>query len=48
MEIASVMMTATNTVLAELARDWSTPEGMEIAKIEMELVPTMKPVSEAA
>lgn len=39
------MMTATNIVLAELARDWSTPEGMEISKIETELVATMKPVS---
>lgn len=42
MENAGVTMTTTNSVLAELAQDWSTPEGMELAKIEMELLPTME------
>ena len=36
MEKAGVVLTATNTLLAELASDWSRPEGAKIAKILME------------
>jgi nicotinamidase-related amidase len=30
MERAGVVLTATNTLIAELARDWSTPEGQQL------------------
>ena len=33
MEAAGVILTATNTLIAELAQDWSTPEGKQLAAI---------------
>jgi nicotinamidase-related amidase len=33
MEAAGVILTATNTLIAELAQDWSTPEGKQVAAI---------------
>jgi nicotinamidase-related amidase len=33
MERAGVVLTATNTLIAELARDWSRPEGGQLLKI---------------
>ncbi|HVK17087.1 MAG TPA: hypothetical protein VM533_09060 [Fimbriiglobus sp.] len=33
MEAAGVVLTATNTLMAELAQDWSRPEGGELLGI---------------
>lgn len=33
MELAGVQFTATNTIIAELAQDWSTPEGGQLIQI---------------
>ena len=33
MEAAGVQLTATSTLIAELAQDWSTPEGQQLAEI---------------
>lgn len=33
MEKAGVVLTATNTVIAELAQDWSTPHGSELIQL---------------
>jgi nicotinamidase-related amidase len=33
MELAGVQFTATNTVIAELAQDWSSPQGAELIKL---------------
>jgi nicotinamidase-related amidase len=33
MELAGVQFTATNTVIAELAQDWSTPHGSELIQL---------------
>ena len=33
MELAGVQFTATNTVIAELAQDWSTPHGAELIQL---------------
>lgn len=33
MERAGVVLTATNTIIAELVQDWSTPAGMELSKL---------------
>lgn len=33
MEVAGVQLTATSTLIAELAQDWSTPEGQQLGKI---------------
>ncbi len=33
MEAAGVQLTATSTLIAELAQDWSTPEGQQLGKI---------------
>lgn len=30
MQAGGVVLTATNTVIAELAQDWSTPHGVEL------------------
>jgi hypothetical protein len=40
MEKAGVVLTATNTLIAELAQDWSTPKGSEALKVMfMEVLP---------
>ena len=33
MENAGVVLTATNTMIAELAQDWSTPEGQQLIQL---------------
>jgi len=33
MELAGVQFTATNTIIAELAQDWSTPEGGALVQL---------------
>ena len=33
MELAGVQFTATNTIIAELAQDWSTPHGQELIEL---------------
>lgn len=46
MEDAGVVLTATNTVIAELAQNWSTPQGQElIALLFSDVIP---PIGEAA
>lgn len=41
MERAGVELTATNTLIAELAQDWSSPEGRELLKIVSEVLPSI-------
>ena len=33
MQEAGVVLTATNTVIAELAQDWTTPEGQQLIQL---------------
>jgi hypothetical protein len=33
MELGGVQFTATNTIIAELAQDWSTPEGGQLIQV---------------
>ena len=33
MQDAGVVLTATNTVIAELAQNWSTPEGQQLIQL---------------
>ncbi len=33
MRAAGVVLTATNTLIAELAQDWSTPEGQQLIQV---------------
>jgi hypothetical protein len=33
MEKAGVVLTATDTIMAELAQDWSTPTGQQIIQV---------------
>jgi len=39
MEREGVVLTATHTLIAELAQDWSRPEGRELQKIVREILP---------
>jgi hypothetical protein len=39
-----VVLTTTNTIIAELVQDWSTPEGMELVKLLVATGPMMQPV----
>ena len=42
MEREGVVLTATNTLIAELAQDWSRPEGSELLRIMVkEVLPPM-------
>ena len=42
MERAGVVLTATNTLLAELAQDWSRPEGGQLVQVLVqEVLPRM-------
>jgi hypothetical protein len=42
MERAGVVLTATNTLIAELAQDWSRPEGGQLVQIlAQEVLPRM-------
>ena len=42
MERAGVVLTATNTLIAELAQDWSRPEGGQLVQVLVqEVLPRM-------
>ena len=43
MESAGVVLTATNTMIAELAQDWSTPEGQQL--IQLLFTDVLPPIS---
>ncbi|MEM7670363.1 MAG: isochorismatase family protein [Pseudomonadota bacterium] len=45
MEDAGVVLTATNTLIAELAQDWSTPEGQQL--IQLLFTDVIPPISQA-
>lgn len=42
MEHAAVVLTTTNTVIAELVQDWSTPQGSELIQLLIATVPTTR------
>ena len=42
MEQAGVVLTTTNTAIAELVQDWSTPAGMELVKLLVSTAPMMQ------
>ena len=44
MEHAGVVLTTTNTAIAELVQDWSTPAGMELVKLLVSTAPMMQAV----
>ena len=42
MELAGVQFTATNTIIAELAQDWSTPHGQKLIELLFtDILPTV-------
>ena len=43
MEQAGVLLTSTNTAIAELVQDWSTPAGTELVKLLVATAPMMQP-----
>jgi nicotinamidase-related amidase len=45
MQSGGVVLTTTNTAIAELVRDWASPAGSEIIKLLVATAPTMQPVS---
>jgi len=42
MENASVVLTTTNTMVAELVQDWSSPQGSELVKLLVATAPMMQ------
>lgn len=49
MELAGVAFTATNTIIAELAQDWSSPHGAELIKLLFtDILPEVKPVKDGS
>ena len=47
MELAGVAFTATNTVIAELAQDWSTPHGSDLIRLLFtDVLPEVHPVTD--
>ena len=49
MELAGVAFTATNTIIAELAQDWSSPHGSELIRLLFtDVLPEVKQVKGAA
>ena len=48
MEKEGVILTATNTLMAEIAQDWSTPRSQQLTPILFALLPTIKPVDQKA
>ncbi len=45
MELAGVAFTATNTVIAELAQDWSTPHGEQLIRLLFtDILPEVRPI----
>jgi len=48
MEVAGVSFTATNTVIAELAQDWSTPRGRQLIQLLFsDILPPIRPEGSA-
>lgn len=48
MERAGVQFIATNTIIAELAQDWSTPHGRQLIQLLFtDILPEVKPVKDA-
>jgi nicotinamidase-related amidase len=45
MEQLGVVLTTTNTAIAELVQDWSTPHGMELNKMLVATAPMMQPAA---
>jgi nicotinamidase-related amidase len=43
MERAGVVLTTTNTIIAELVQDWSSPQGSELVMLLIESAPMMQP-----
>jgi nicotinamidase-related amidase len=43
MERAGVVLTTTNTIIAELVQDWSSPQGSELVKLLVATAPMMQP-----
>lgn len=41
MQEAGVILTTTNTAIAELVQDWSTPQGSELIQLLIATVPKM-------
>lgn len=49
MQAAGVVLTATNTAIAELAGDWSTPHGSQLIQLLFaQVLPAIEPVAQAA
>ena len=42
MEDAGVVLTTTNTAIAELVQDWSTPQGSELIQLLIATVPSTR------
>jgi hypothetical protein len=42
MERAGVVLTTTNTIIAELVQDWSSPQGSELVKLLVATAPMMQ------
>lgn len=45
MQQAGVVLTTTNTAIAELVQDWASPAGSELIKLLVSTAPMMQPVS---
>jgi hypothetical protein len=46
MQDAGVVLTATNTVIAELAQNWSSPEGQQLIQLLFtEVLPAIEPAA---
>ena len=45
MRQAGVILTTTNTVIAELVQDWSSSAGTELVKLLVSTAPMMQPAS---
>ena len=45
MENAGVVLTTTNTMVAELVQNWSSPEGSELVKLLVATAPMMQPAN---
>jgi len=49
MELAGVQFTATNTIIAELAQDWSTPHGRQLIQLLFtDVLPAVTPPAQVA
>jgi len=42
MERAGVVLTTTNTIIAELVQDWSSPQGSQLVKLLVATAPMMQ------